>query len=180
MFLIYCIALSIGNTETLSGVTMADTIVLEEQNLQLNGLGLREKYWVDVYVAGLYLPNKMSDGKMVMTANIPKRIQIEFIYYNVPQSKMIEVLEENIRNNPQLSDQTINSIRRCGTWMQDFTTGDVVTFDYSPKTETTTIKINKKVKGLVKGQEFQEAIFAMYVGKYPATQALKSGLLGLN
>ncbi len=171
--------LSTAQGATLSGVTMPDRISLEGETLQLNGLGLREKYWVDVYVAGLYLPNPMSDGIKVIEANVPKRIQIEFIYYNVPKSKMVEVLEENIKNNPQLSTETVAYIRKCGTWMQDFTSGDIVTFDYTNKTSVTTIKINNEIRGVVTGKEFQEAIFAMYVGRYPATEALKKGLLGL-
>ena len=103
---------------------------------------LREKYWVDVYVAGLYLPRKMNDGHAIMKANVDKRIQVEFIYSSVPQAKMIAVLEENISNNPQFSPDTVAKIRQCGSWMQDFTTGDVVIFDYSPTTLTTTIYIN--------------------------------------
>ena len=163
---------------TLAGISMPDNITIENETLVLNGLGLREKYWVDVYVAGLYLPQKMHNGENVITANITKRIQVEFIYSSVPQAKMIAVLEENIANNPQFSEETVASIRKCGTWMQDFTSGDVVRFDYIPDTETTTIYINNATRGSVQSKEFMEAIFAMYVGKYPATEALKQGLLG--
>ena len=87
MFWLFSLSLSIAISETLSGVTMTDNIILDEQTLLLNGLGLREKYWIDIYVAGLYLPTKMSDGATVIRANIPKRIQVEFIYHNVPQIK---------------------------------------------------------------------------------------------
>ena len=66
---------------------MPDNITIENETLILNGLGLREKYWVDVYVAGLYLPQKMSDGNEVIKANIAKRIQVEFIYSSVPKEK---------------------------------------------------------------------------------------------
>jgi hypothetical protein len=164
---------------SLAGVSMSDTIVANSNTLQLNGMGLREKYWIDIYVAGLYLPEKMSTPEEIITKNIPKQIQIEFIYSSVPKNKMIEVLEENIQNNPQFSAETVASIRKCGTWMQDFTTGDVVSFDYVPSTQTTTIYINGTERGAVQSQEFMQAIFAMYVGKYPATQELKRGLLGL-
>lgn len=163
---------------TLAGVSMPDSVTIETEALILNGLGLREKYWIDVYVAGLYLPQKMTDGNSVIQADVAKRIQVEFIYSAVPKEKMIAVLEENIANNPQFSNETVESIRKCGSWMQDFTTSDVVTFDYLPATKTTTIYINGGVRGSVQSKEFMEAIFAMYVGKYPATEALKQGLLG--
>ena len=168
----------VSHASSLAGISMPDNITVENETLVLNGLGLREKYWVDVYVAGLYLPQKMSDGNDVIKANIPKRIQVEFIYSSVPQAKMIAVLEENIANNPQFSSATVASIRKCGSWMQDFTSGDVVVFDYNPTTETTTIYINDATRGSIQSKEFMEAIFAMYVGKYPATEALKQGLLG--
>lgn len=163
---------------SLAGVSMPDSATVNNETLILNGLGLREKYWVDVYVAGLYLPSKMNDGNAIMKANVGKRIQVEFIYSSVPQAKMIAVLEENISNNPQFSADTVAKIRRCGSWMQDFTSGDIVMFDYSPTTQTTTIYINDKIRGSIQSKEFMEAIFAMYVGKYPATEALKQGLLG--
>lgn len=163
---------------TLAGISMPDTVSIENETLKLNGMGLREKYWIDIYVAGLYLPTKMTSGTEVIEANVPKRVQIEFIYSDVPKEKMIAVLEENIANNPQFSKETIESIRKCGTWMQDFTTGDVVTFDYASKTKTTSIYINNEVRGTVTSEGFMKAIFAMYVGQYPATEALKAGLLG--
>ena len=163
---------------SLAGVNMPNNITIQNETLILNGLGLREKYWVDVYVAGLYLPQKMNNGDNVIKADIKKRIQVEFIYSSVPQAKMIAVLEENIANNPQFSAETVASIRKCGSWMQDFTSGDVVMFDYTPTTATTTIYINGATRGSIQSKEFMEAIFAMYVGKYPATEALKQGLLG--
>ena len=92
---------------------MPNNVTVENETLILNGLGLREKYWVDVYVAGLYLPQKMSDENKVIKANIPKRIQVEFIYSSVPQAKMIAVLEENIANNPQFSSETVASKKGC-------------------------------------------------------------------
>lgn len=162
---------------SLSNVTIPDEITLQNERLQLNGIGLREKYWIDIYVAGLYLPTKMKDGPSVINANVAKRIHIEFVYSDVPKEKMVEVLEENIQNN-QFSAETISSIRKCGSWMQDFTTGDTVVFDYIPVTQTTTIYINEISRGSIASEDFMKAIFAMYVGKYPATEALKKGLLG--
>jgi hypothetical protein len=162
---------------SLSDVSMPDKIILQNETLQLNGLGLREKYWIDIYVAGLYLPKKMTDGTTVINANVTKRIQIEFVYSDVSKEKMVEVLEENIRNN-NFSEETIASIRKCGSWMQDFTTGDMVVFDYIPTTQTTTIYINGESRGSISSENFMKAIFVMYVGKYPATESLKKGLLG--
>ncbi|HEX6929025.1 MAG TPA: chalcone isomerase family protein, partial [Gammaproteobacteria bacterium] len=37
----------------LAGVTLPDTASVGGQELVLNGMGLREKFWVDVYVGAL-------------------------------------------------------------------------------------------------------------------------------
>ena len=151
--IMFCI-MQMSYAASLAGVSMPDYAKVNNETLTLNGLGLREKYWVDVYVAGLYLPSKMNDGNAIMTANVDKRIQVEFIYSSVPQAKMIAVLEENISNNPQFSSDTVAKIRQCGSWMQDFTSGDVVVFDYAPLTQTTTIYINDKIRGSIQSKDY--------------------------
>ena len=74
-------------------------------------MGLREKNTgLDIYVAGLYLPEKMNSPEDIITQNIPKQIQIEFIYSSVPKTKMIDIGGANIQNNPQFSEETVASI----------------------------------------------------------------------
>ena len=145
---LFCL-LQVVHADSLAGISMADNITVENETLILNGLGLREKYWVDVYVAGLYLPQKMSNGDDIIKANITKRIQVEFIYSSVPQAKMIVVLEENILPTIHSSLQKPLHLFANGSWMQDFTSGDVVMFDYNPTTQTTTIYINGSTRGSI-------------------------------
>ena len=114
----------------------------------------------------------MNDGDAIMKANVDKRIQVERIYSSVPQAKMIAVLEENISNNPHSSADTVAKIRQCELWMQDFTSGDVVMFDYSPSTLTTTIYIKFNVRGSIQSKEFIKRYLLCMLEKYPATEAL--------
>ena len=53
-----------------AGVHMADTLHVRDQDLLLNGLGLREAtiFKVDVYVAGLYVTQKTSDPAAILAA----------------------------------------------------------------------------------------------------------------
>ena len=51
---------------TLKGITMPDTIMVEDQTLVLNGMALRKKFIFKVYVAGLYLPQKESDAEKIL------------------------------------------------------------------------------------------------------------------
>ncbi len=51
----------------------------EGKTLVLNGLGLRTKFVVKVYVAGLYLEQKSSDANAILKADAPKRLVMQFM-----------------------------------------------------------------------------------------------------
>ena len=163
--------------ETLAGVTLPDSIEIQNHTLQLNGIGLREKYWIDVYVAGLYLASTTTNPHQIITSNSPKRLHTQFIYSSVPKQKMIDTLKENIQKNPTISPSVIDQIDKAAHWMDDFTTGDEIIFDYIPDTGTI-FTIKGEVKGTIPGEEFMQALFSIYVGDYPASEQLKQGLLG--
>src|SRR5690554_57873 len=48
------------------GVDVSDTLAVDEQELILNGAGMRTKFFVDAYVAALYLPEKSANAKAIV------------------------------------------------------------------------------------------------------------------
>jgi hypothetical protein len=162
---------------TIAGISFPDSVQLNGQKLYLNGMGLREKYWVDVYAAGLYVTNKTNKVSQIIESNSPKRLHTQFIYSDVPKQKMIDTLKENLQRNPNISRDVISQIDEAAIWMEDFTTGDEIIFDYVPDKGTTFI-IKGVTKGTITGVEFMQALFNIYVGEYPASEQLKQGLLG--
>ena len=65
---------------TVAGVTMPETRSIQGADLVLNGAGLREKYFFDIYVAGLYLPVKTTSSAVVLDGETVKRLEFEFKY----------------------------------------------------------------------------------------------------
>ena len=63
-----------------AGVTLPDTTQVGGQTLVLNGLGVRTKFTVKVYVAGLYLEQKSSDPDAIIKMNAPKQIVMKFVH----------------------------------------------------------------------------------------------------
>ena len=66
----YLLALSLcltfmtfAQTKKFHGVSFNTELKLDGENLVINGAGLREKYFMDLYVAGLYGPKKTEDAK---------------------------------------------------------------------------------------------------------------------
>ncbi len=44
------------------GISLPETIQLESKTLQLNGAGIRTKFFMDIYVVGLYVAKKILPG----------------------------------------------------------------------------------------------------------------------
>jgi len=165
-----------GHAATLAGVQFPDQITVGSNPLILNSMGLREKMWLDIYVAGLYLPEKTSDPKAIIEGDVPKRLQAEFIFPRVPKEQLVETLQVNIERNPGFSHSTQQKMDLCASWMESFESGDGFAFEYIPGKGTTVI-IRGEVKGIIQGKEFMEAIFTIFVGEKPASEQLKKGLL---
>src|SRR6185369_8424861 len=65
---------------TLAGVTLPDKVDVAGQSLVLNGLALRSKFFIKVYVGGLYLAHKEHDAAKVLAEDAPRRMVLSFLY----------------------------------------------------------------------------------------------------
>lgn len=167
---------SVANAGELAGVKMPDSVTVGGANLVLNGLGLREKYFIDIYVGGLYLPAKTTDANKAITADEPKRIVMHFIYSDVPAEKVHETFDGGFAGVPG-HESFQDKINQLKGWMTDFTTGDIVIFDYVPGTGTT-VTVKGANKGTIAGADFMKGLWTVYLGPKPPTAALKAGMLG--
>lgn len=160
----------------LSGVSMPDTATLGGESLVLNGMGLREKYFVDVYVGGLYLPARTTSGTKAATDDVPKRLTMHFIYKEVTAEQMAETFHEGLAKQgdpPELQAR----MAKLESLLTDAHKGDVVHLDYVPGVGTSLV-VNGTTRGTIEGADFMKAIFSIYVGAHPANEKLKQGLLG--
>lgn len=161
---------------TLAGVTLPDSAEVGGQTLVLNGMGLREKFFVDVYVGGLYLPSKSTDAAAVIQQDTPKRVVMHFIYDDVPAEKMAETFYEGLSNYPQYEGERAK-LDQVVAGIPDMTTGGQIVVDYIPGTGTV-ITINGAARPAIEGKALGELLFSMFIGPRPATEALKEGMMG--
>lgn len=176
LFALVLAALGSANAGQLAGVTMPDTVSVGGTNLVLNGMGLREKYFFDIYVGALYLPAKTTDASKAINSDEPKRIVMHFVYSSVPADKVHETFDSGFAGvaGHEAYQDRIDTLKG---WMTDFTTGDVVTYDYVPGTGTT-VTVKGATKGTIPGADFMKGLWTVYLGPKPPTAALKSGMLG--
>lgn len=176
MFALFAMIVSTAWGGELAGVKMPDQATLGGQTLVLNGMGLREKYFFDIYVGGLYLPTKTKDGAAAISSDVPKRIVMHFIYSDVPADKVRETFSEGFENAPGGAAMSAQ-VDQINGWMVDLTTGDEIVIDYVPGTGTT-FKVKGATKGTIPGTDFMKALFNVYLGPTPPTAKLKAGMLG--
>jgi len=79
-----------GQTKTISGVKFPLTEKIGKNELVLNGGGLREKYWMDLYVAALYLEAKTTDACKVIYGTEEMAIHIKIISSSVTRERFLE------------------------------------------------------------------------------------------
>ena len=161
----------------LAGVTMPDSVQVGNTTLVLNGLGLRTKIVVKVYVAALYLPRKSADAEGIAKADAPKRLVMQFVR-NVSKKQMTEAFTDSFHDNAPDAKKTVGvDIEHFLAALEPLRDGDQMTFTYIPDVGTT-FAINGKDKLTIPGLGFSQALFAVWLGPYPPTAGLKKGLLG--
>lgn len=162
---------------TLAGVTLPDTAVVAGRPLVLNGLGLREKYTLDIYVGALYLPTATHDAAAAIALDAPKRLVLHFVYRKVTRAQMIEVFHEGF-GDAAAGPQRANVDALLAVVPAELVAGEEIVFDYAPGVGTTMFAKGKPL-ATVPGAEFMRLVWGMYLGPRPPTAALKAGLLGL-
>ena len=184
--LIIAICLLLSSTQILaaevSGVFIDAEIKAENGDLLvLNGAGLREKFWVDVYVGSLYLPTKSNDIGEILSKPESWRIQLDFVYKEVAQEKLLDSWREGFEKNqsPETLQQLQSRISAFyGFFDSSAVARDQFWFDYLPGIGTRVSK-NQQPLGVIAGEDFANALLEIWLGNHPADKSLKKAMLGL-
>ena len=162
---------------SLAGVTLPDTVQAGGRTLLLNGLGLRKKYMVKVYVAGLYLEQKSADPAAILKADTPKRVVMHFVR-GVTKNQIVDAFNESFENNiPDAKRSMKTEIDQFLGAQDSVKDGDEIFLTYLPGTGTT-VAINGKDKVTIATPAFAPVLFSVWLGPKPPSAEMKEGLLG--
>ena len=165
------------NAATLAGVTLPDTQQVAGKTLVLNGMGIRTKYMVKVYVGGLYLEQKSSDANAIMKSDSPKQIVMKFLH-GASKSQMADAFNEGFRDNSPEAMKTMKSqIDQLIGGLDAVKTGDTMVFTYVPGTGCS-LAINGQNKVTIADPAFAPVLMSVWLGPKPPTADLKKGMLG--
>jgi len=167
---------SFTQTKTFNGVKFPLTEKIGKNELVLNGGGLREKYWMDLYVAALYLESKTSDASKVIYGTEEMAIHIKIISSSVTRERFLESVNGGFANATTKASAE-DKKKFIGFFSDEFKIGDVIHFDYTPEKGLKVTK-NGVVKGTIAGYDFKKSLFSIWLGSKPADENLKKGMLG--
>ena len=165
--------------KTAGGITMPAKIKSAGTTLVINGIGIREKLWIDLYVAGLYLKAEIKDANKIISADEKMLIKLHIVSGLVSSEKMSASIEESFETSTGGKTEKLRT--RIKTFKAIFlkkpiVEGVVFDISYVPG-KGTMVYIDGKYQTTIKGLDFKKALFNIWLGKIPASEDLKKNLL---
>ena len=161
---------------TISDVNVPENVQVNGQQLVLNGAGVRDKFFIDLYVGSLYLSQKSQTMDSILTQPL-SMIRLNITSSLITKDKMQEAIGEgfekatNGNTKPLLSK--INLFMNL--FSQKIDKDDQFSFIF--KTETVECYKNGKLLSTINNEAFKEALMSIWLGKHPTQQNLKEDML---
>ena len=191
----------------ISGVTLPAKLGFAGTTRELNGAGVRTKYFVKVYVAGLYLKEKSKDPQAIINDDKPMSIRLQIISSMLTNDVMIKYIREgfsrSLAGKTEPYKEHLDLI--CEVFSSEPTkVGDVYDIHYTPGLGISASKNGKPymfknvknklgkpygillhLKNTKEGQDvlpgigFKKGLFGIWLSNDPVDVPLKEGMLGI-
>lgn len=160
----------------IGGLEFKDSFQTSTGELPLRGAGLKRFLSIRVVAVGLYL-SKEIEPKDVLS-DIPKSLEVIYLQ-NIPAAELQHATTKGIRLN--VSDDEFAKLQtridQINSYYPSVRKMDRIRVTYLPG-QGTTVELNGVVQGVVPGQDFGRAFFAIWVGDKPVDLRMKTILLG--
>ncbi len=171
-------------TQTLdvAGVKYAPSVQLAGATLQLNGAGVRHKFVIKVYTAGLYLGTRATTPEAAIAAPGPKRLHVVMLR-DIDANELGRLFTRGMQDNApreEFSKSIPGTLRMADIFSakKKLMAGDNFSVDWVPGVGTSVL-VNGKAQGdAVKEPEFFNALLRIWLGANPADATLKEALMG--
>ena len=162
------------------GVEIPEKLKAGKTTLVLNGAGVREKMWIDLYACGLYIEKKTTNAQEIIDSKEPCAIKIHIVSKLISSEKMNNAVEEGFEKstggNIAELRKRIDAFKAIFA-KEEIQKNDIYDIVYVPGKGTLIFK-NGKIQPVIKGYDFKQALFAIWLGNEPADDDLKEELLG--
>lgn len=165
-----------------AGVDYPAQVTVAGKPLALNGAGIRYKFVIKVYTAGLYLGAPAATVDEVLAAPGPKRLQVVMLR-EINANELGKLFTRGMEDNApreEFSRSIPGTLRLAEIFSQykKLQAGDRFGIDWVPGLGTV-VNVNGEPQGApIKEPEFFKALLRIWLGERPADHQLKDLLLG--
>lgn len=172
----------LAQAREIEGFRFDPNLRLGGTDLVLNGAGVRRRFFIPVYVAGLYVPERSSDPEVLLRQRGPRRMAMRFVR-EVEAEVFMTSLNDGMRKNynpQQLAAWTrqIETLTTVISTMVLARRADHITWDFTPDGGGRIMQNASPRVPSIPGEDFFNAVLRVWLGEQPADAELKRGLLG--
>ncbi len=165
---------------TVEGVSVPDTYVVDGAPLHLNGAGVRTLtvFEVKVYVAALYLPQPMHDGRAIEASSGPKVLTLRFLHdgSKAQIEKQYRAGEQENCGGGGCAAADGPDFDRLVALAPAVKVGDTTTYIFTPK--GVTVMANDRVLATFANPDLGFRLLNGFLGATPPSATLRAALLG--
>lgn len=174
---VVAVGMSYAFAARLGPVDFSDQQVIEGLLLRLNGAGLKKFINFKVVAVALYLPSDVAVSDPL--GDIAKHLEVVYLI-NIPKQELDRATDVGIKKNvnPYVYRQLKQRIDQMNSYYEDVHYGDRIGVSFIPGVGTR-VSFNGQVRGIIKGNDFARAFFAIWIGSNPVDPAIKKKLLGM-
>ncbi len=165
------------NSAEIDGVSFQDEYIVGKEKLLLRGYStLTYMLFIKAYSGALYLRSEISSEQAL--GETPRIIQLHY-FHKISAVDFRNATVEMIKKNTSSAEfQKIkDQLDTFNGFYKDVNPGDRYTAAYFPS-HGTTLYLNKKALGTLKGSEFSKAFFSIWIGQKPIDKKFRDRLLG--
>jgi hypothetical protein len=145
-----------------AGVKIEDRDRLSNSELTLNGAGLRKRAFFQVYVIGLYLPEKKAAAAEAIAGPGPKRIAIHMLR-DVDADQFSGALSDGMKDNVSAAElkalePRMKQLVTIMGEMKEAKKGMRITLDWTPAAGTQVTVEGKATGAPIPGEDFYRAL----------------------
>ncbi|WP_108807651.1 chalcone isomerase family protein [Aquimarina spinulae] len=179
LFIALLTIVSVQAQTKIGDATLPNMVKFNEEDLTINGGGLREKFFFDIYAGALYLKKKSSNASAIAKADETMAIKLHILSGMMSRSKMANALREGFKKSTNGNMKPYNErIEKFIGFINNEIEVDQIYDMVYEKGKGSVIYKDGKEKGYVTGLDFKEALFNIWLGSKPADKGLKKEMLG--
>lgn len=161
-----------------AGVNVSERISLGDAELKLNGAGVRSKFFMDLYVGSLYLPEASNNLALVLTQP-SVAVRLNITSGMITSDKMLDAIMEGFDDatDGDMSGIQVQIDTFAALFTDEIIKGDQFTFEADKDRGVTAYK-NGVAQPTIEGEDFREALLKIWLGDNPAQKSLRKAMLG--